>query len=183
MLGTSRVGGIPGVREAFGAFALAALAIGASASARRATVWYDTSTLHNQTVLDAPLSYQAWKDWAAELVSQERDTEAAGALRRSLSLFDRDPAVYDDLAAIERRLGRCDRAIPLFRVALVFDPTRYPTAVRLIGCLAALGDFAGAREEIRLLSIRGRVEYEGLESMVWDAETDSMVRRDTARTR
>ncbi|MDH5282993.1 MAG: hypothetical protein OEW80_03810 [Gemmatimonadota bacterium] len=173
MLGAGRLARIPGVVEGLGAAALVVLSVGAFAAAQRATVWYDTSALHGQTVLDAPLSYQAWRDWAAELVRQERDTEAAGALRRSLSLFDRDPAVYDDLATIERRFGRCDWAVPLYRVALLFDPNRYPTAVRLVGCLVALRDFASAREEISRLVSRGRVEYMGLESVVEEAESDS----------
>jgi tetratricopeptide (TPR) repeat protein len=178
-VGSGRLGSIPGLREAVGGLALVLLAVSASYSGRRATVWYDTSTLHAQTVLDAPLSYRAWQGWGGELANQGRDTEAAGAKLRSLSLFDRDPAVYDDLATIQRRLGRCDRAVPLYRVALAFDPDRYSTAVRLVGCLVTLGDFAAAREEISLLSARGRPEYAGLEAMLEEARPDSIGPRDS----
>jgi len=180
-VGSSRLGRIPGLREVLGGLALVVLAVGASFSGRRATVWYDTATLHAQTVLDAPLSYRAWQDWGGELVNQGKDTEGAGAKLRSLSLFDRDPSVYDDLATIQRRLGRCDRAVPLYRVALAFDPDRYSTAVRLVGCLTTLGDFAGAREEIRLLSARGRPEYAGLETMLQEAPPDSTAARDSSQ--
>src|SRR5262249_44261543 len=84
-------------------------------------------------------------NWAGDLVLHEEYQGAEAAYARSLTLFDSDPNVYDDLASLYRRTGRCEASIALYRRALALDPTRGQTTIRLIGCLVDRGRFAEAR--------------------------------------
>jgi hypothetical protein len=154
------------LRLGFGTVCLALLALGVLGSARRLPVWRDSQTLFAQTVRDAPRSYWAWRNQAGSLVLQGRELEAIEAYRRSLELFDRDPTVYDDLAGVERRLGRCGRAVPLLREALRLDPERHQTAARLVGCLTTLAEWDAARQVARERVARGRDEFRRLMAMV-----------------
>ena len=146
------------------------LALGLWRSATRLPVWRDNTTLFQTTVADAPKSYWAWRSWAGDLVLQNRPDEAFAAYRHSLSLFDRDPVVYDDLASLYRRTGHCATAIPLFRAALAIDSTRHMSASRLIGCLTAMGAFDAARAEARHRVAMGREEFASLLTLVDSAE-------------
>ena len=153
-------------RRAAGAAAVALLALGVWRSATRAPVWTDSRTLYAQTILDAPRSYWAWRNYAGDLVLQGRPDDARAAYARSLSLFDRDPTVYDDFAGLERREGRCDRSLPLLDQALHLDPERPQTAARLIGCLVTLGAFDSARGVARRQVAGGHEEFRSLLGLV-----------------
>jgi tetratricopeptide (TPR) repeat protein len=126
--------------------------------------------LFGQTVLDAPRSYWAWRNWAGDLVLREQPDSAAASYRRSLDLFDRDPEVYDDFASLNRRTGHCEAAVPLFRRSLELDPARHQTAARLIGCLVTLRQFDAARAEAAGRIGLGREEFRDLRALVDSAE-------------
>ncbi len=152
---------------ALGAGMLWALVLlGVVRSAARLPVWADNSVLFATTVRDAPRSYWAWRNYAGDLVLQGRGIEALAAYRRSLQLFRGDPTVYDDLAGVDRRRGRCDLAVLLMTQALSLDAGRDQTAARLIGCLVTLRDFDSARAVARTRMARGREEFATLLQMV-----------------
>lgn len=159
-----------GPRLVFGAVAWTWLLLGAGRSALRQPVWRDNQTLFQQTIRDAPQSYMAWRGWGGQLVLEQRLPEAEAAYRRSLSLFDRDPNVMDELAGILRRESRCEESVPLMRQALQLDPARYQTASRLVGCLTTLGRYAEARDEIHRHSAAGHPELDGLLRLVDSVE-------------
>ena len=144
--------------------------LGMVRSARRQPVWRDNTTLFRQSIVDAPLSYWAWRNWAGDLVRQDRSAEAETAYRRSLELWSRDPQVFDDFANFNRRMGRCDQAVPLFRKALELDSSRNLAAARLIGCLVSLRDYASARSEADARIAAGRKEFKLLREMIDRAE-------------
>lgn len=145
--------------------------LGAARMAWRLPVWRDNTTLFGTTIVDAPKSYWAWRNWAGDLVLANHPAEARAAYERSLALFDRDPTVYDDLASFERRSGRCDLAVPHFRAALAIDSTRYMTTSRLIGCLTVVGDYDAARALARSAMTAGRKEFATLLQLVDSAAT------------
>jgi hypothetical protein len=154
------------VRRIATAVVLLLCCAGIARSARRLPVWRDNTTLFGTTIVDAPRSYWAWRNWAGDLVLTGHPAEARAAYERSLGLYDRDPTVYDDLASFERRGGRCDLAIPHFRASLAIDSTRYMTTSRLIGCLTAVGDFDAARVLARSAMAAGRKEFGALLQLV-----------------
>ncbi len=149
-----------------GACAWGLLLAGAARSAARLPVWRNNQVLYAATIRDAPESYWAWRNYAGDLVLQGRPDDARAAYARSLSLFDRDPTVYDDFAGLERREGRCDRSLPLLGQALQLDPGRLQTAARLIGCLVTLGAFDSARAVARRQAADGHEEFRNLLYMV-----------------
>jgi len=153
-------------RRVVGGLALGLCLLGAARSAVRLPVWRDNTTLFGTTIVDAPKSYWAWRNWAGDLVLTDHPAEARAAYEHSLALFDRDPTVYDDLASFERRSGRCDLAVPHFRAALAIDSTRYMTTSRLIGCLTVVGDYAAARALARNALAAGRKEFGTLLQLV-----------------
>jgi hypothetical protein len=157
-----------------GAALMLILVLGLARSTTRNPVWRDNATLFGQTVRDAPLSYWAWRNWGGELVLEGREDEAALAYHRAIALYPGDPNVYDDLASLSRREGRCGDAVPLFRRSLEIDPERLQTAARLIGCLATIGDFDGARREAESRLRAGRKEFGALAALV-----DSIERQET----
>lgn len=165
----------PGTSIVLGVAIYLVLGLGLVASTRRLPVWRDNQVLFARTVVDAPLSYWAWRNQAGSLVLQGREREALDLYRRSLSLFDRDPTVYDDFAGVERRLGHCDRAVPLLRRALQIDPERHQTAARLVGCLTTLGAWDTAREVARERLTRGRAEFGELLHLVDSAQRSAQV--------
>ncbi len=154
----------------FGAVAWALLLAGIGRSRARLPVWRDNQVLYAATIRDAPQSYWAWRNYAGDLVLQDRPDDARAAYARSLALFDRDPTVYDDLAGLERREGRCDRSLPLLDQALRLDPERHQTAARQIGCLVTLGRFDSARAVARARVARGHEEFRSLLGLVDSAE-------------
>ncbi len=149
-----------------GACAWGLLLAGATRSALRLPVWRNNQVLYAATIRDAPESYWAWRNYAGDLVLQGRPDDARAAYARSLSLFDRDPTVYDDFAGLERREGRCDRSLPLLDQALHLDPERPQTAARLIGCLVTLGAFDSARGVARRQVAGGHEEFRSLLGLV-----------------
>ncbi|HSB52779.1 MAG TPA: tetratricopeptide repeat protein, partial [Gemmatimonadales bacterium] len=153
-------------RPVIGALALVLCLLGVARSAVRLPVWRDNTTLFGTTVVDAPRSYWAWRNWAGDLVLTDHPAEARAAYQHSLALFDRDPTVYDDLASFERRSGRCDLAIAHFRASLAIDSTRYMTTSRLIGCLTLVGDYDAARALARGAMAAGRKEFGSLLQLV-----------------
>ena len=154
----------------FGACAWAVVLAGVVRSAARLPVWRNNQVLYAATIRDAPESYWAWRNYAGDLVLQDRPEEARAAYARSLGLFDRDPTVFDDAAGLERREGRCDRSLPLLDRALALDPERHQTAARLIGCLVTLGAFDSARAVARERMARGHEEFRSLLSLVDSAD-------------
>jgi tetratricopeptide (TPR) repeat protein len=147
--------------------------LGLARISTRNPAWRDNATLFAQTIRDAPLSYWAWRNWGGELVLEGREAEAAEAYRHSIQIFPHDPNVYDDYASLTRREGRCGEAVPLFRRSLELDPERHQTAARLIGCLAAIGDYAGARREAESRLRAGRREFGSLVTLI-----DSLARQE-----
>ncbi len=162
--------GTPGRARLIGAGVVVLTLLGIVRSATRQPVWRDSTTLFGQTIVDAPLSYWAWRNWARDLAQREHPAEAEAAYQRSLELWDHDPQVFDDFATFSRRAGRCEPAIPLFRKALELDPSRHLTAVRLIGCLVNVGDYASARSEADARIAIGRKEFQMLREMIDRAE-------------
>lgn len=157
-------------RRLAGAIFLTLLGLGVWKSAARHPVWKDNSTLFARTIVDAPRSYWAWRNYAGDMVLKGREPEARSAYEQALTLFDRDPQLLDDRASFERRTGHCDRAVDYFRMALALDPGRHMTAARLIGCLSALGRFDEARGVANDRIERGRGEFETIRAMVDRAE-------------
>lgn len=157
-------------RRAAGAAAVALLALGVWRSATRAPVWTDSRTLYAQTILDAPRSYWAWRNFAGQMVLDGREALAREAYAHAISLFDRDPQVYDDRGSFERRTGHCERAVVQYRLALALAPGRDMTAARLVGCLSTLHRFDEARAVAREHLQRGRPEFETLLVLVDSAE-------------
>jgi hypothetical protein len=153
-----------------GLLVLLLLGLGVWRSATRAPVWRDNRTLFSQTILDAPRSYWAWRNYAGQMVLDGREAEARGAYAVAEGLFDRDPQLHDDRASFERRFGHCDRAVPHFRIALALDPDRHMTAARLIGCLTYLKRYDEARAVAADRLERGRGEFAAIRAMVDSAE-------------
>ncbi len=160
----------PWGRRAAAGVAVVLISLAAARMATRLPVWRDNTTLFGTTVIDAPKSYWAWRNWAGDLVLTDHPAEARAAYLHSLALFDRDPTVYDDLASFERRSGRCDLAVPHFRSALAIDSTRYMTTSRLIGCLTAVGEYDAARALARRAMTAGRKEFGTLLQLVDSAD-------------
>jgi hypothetical protein len=140
--------------------------VGIARSAERQSAWRDDTTIYGQTIVDAPLSYWAWRNWAGDLARRDRPVEAEAAYRRSLDLWDRDAQVLDDYGNFTRRSGRCAQAVPLFQKSLGIESTRHLTAARLIGCLVTLGDYASARSEADARIAMGRKEFSSLREMI-----------------
>jgi tetratricopeptide (TPR) repeat protein len=69
----------------------------------------------------APASFEAHRDLAAALSAQGRDTESRAELERALALMGRDPTSWFNLGNLERRAGRPDSALALYRRAESFD--------------------------------------------------------------
>jgi len=158
------------LRLSFGALAWTWLLLAGARSAIRQPVWRDNPTLFKRTIMDAPQSYLAWRSWGGQLVQEARLPEAEAAYRRSLSLFDRDPNILDELAGVLRRQQHCDESVPLLEHALRMDPARNQTASRLVGCLSTLGRYDAARDLIHQRAAGGRPELEGLLSLVDSVE-------------
>jgi hypothetical protein len=146
------------------------LLLGLWRTTTRLPVWRDNTTLFSTTIIDAPKSYWAWRNWGGDLVLQNRVEDAFAAYRRSLALYDRDPAVYEDVASLYRRTGHCDTAVPFFHRALAIDSTRHMSASRLIGCLTAIGSYDSARAEARRRIAMGREEFGSIIALVDSAE-------------
>ncbi len=157
-------------RMAAGAAILVLLALGIGRSATRAPVWRDSRTLYAQTLLDAPRSYWAWRNYAGQMVLDDREADARGAYAYAITLFDRDPQVYDDRGSFERRTGHCERAVIQYQLALGLAPGRDMTAARLVGCLSTLRRFDEARAVAQERLRRGRTEFETLLVLVDSAE-------------
>ncbi|HVE77917.1 MAG TPA: tetratricopeptide repeat protein [Gemmatimonadaceae bacterium] len=139
----------PAARGAGVALLAGLLVAGVWRSADRQRVWRDNPTLFAQTVLDAPLSYNAHRLLAIELFRVHKDAQAEREMRVAMLLFDRDPVLFEDLAARYQLAGMCQHAVPLYEKAIALDPRRRKPRGYLADCLIQLGRFEEAAAAAR----------------------------------
>ena len=116
-------------------------------SARRQRVWRSNDILFRQTVLDAPLSYQAHWAYAAQLYRAGNHAEAEAEYRLAVRLWPHDPNLLADLGDRYAAAGACERATALYRQALELAPTQWTSRTKLVLCLLDSGNLEGARVE------------------------------------
>lgn len=95
------------------------------------------------TLQDAPGDYRAW--WMAGQLAFQRseDAEGAAAIRSAVRLYDGDPNLLVDAAALELSAGRYAEAESLTRRALALVPGFSTARNRRILSLLGLGRCAG----------------------------------------
>jgi tetratricopeptide (TPR) repeat protein len=118
---------------------------GALRSAIRQPVWHDDHTLFASGVADAPRDYYAHYLWADQLFTEGKADAAKAEATRAIELSGGYPPALALLASAYAKDGDCDRAIPLWRRALVAKPWLLPPRVGLVTCLVQTG--AGAEAQ------------------------------------
>ncbi len=119
--------------------------LAAARSATRAAVWKDNETLLQQVEHEAPDNYRAHRTRALHLDRQGLLDDAAREYRRSMTLWDRDPKVYEDLAILLDRQGRDSEAAAVLRDGLGIEPAAPAMRSKLYYIEAARGDWPAAR--------------------------------------
>jgi Flp pilus assembly protein TadD len=141
---------LEGPRRRLAAGVVAAIAIPAALlSMLRAPAWADTETLALRTLQDAPEDYRSW--WMVGQFALKRGdlVEGAAAIRRAVQLYDGDPNLLVDAAALALSSGRYGDAESLTRRALQLVPEFSTARNRRILALLGLGRCTEAREEAR----------------------------------
>jgi hypothetical protein len=125
------------------------LLIGGGFSMLRAPVWADTEVLAQRMLQDAPGDYRSW--WMVGRYALKRGEQAEGraALREAVRLYDGDPNLLVDAAAIELSSAGYHEAEALSRRALELVPGFATARNRRILALLSLGRCTEAREETR----------------------------------
>lgn len=118
---------------------------GAARSVQRAGIWRSNEAVFTQGVSDAPRSYRAWRMLGIHFHGAQRWEAAEVALRRSLTLWDRDPSVYEALGLTLVQLDACDKAIPVLERGIAVDSSRVFARARLFFCQTKLERWVDAR--------------------------------------
>jgi len=138
------------------------LGLGIGKTVRRYHVWQDQFTLFQQTMIDAPLSYQAHFGYADLLARMGRRQEAETEYRVTIRLFPemedgtmlahRTARVYQNLGDLYRSSGLCRRAIEAYDDALAQSASIEYNDIRrsLIACLLYEGDYRRGAAEARI---------------------------------
>ena len=153
---------LEGPRQRVAAGLVAALAIpGAILSMLRAPVWADTETLAQRMLQDAPRDYRSW--WMVGRYALKAGDEAEGtaAIRQAVRLYDGDPNLLVDAAAVELSAGRYGEAEGLSRRALELVPEFSTARNRRILSLLGLGRCQEAREEAQRAARYGDPAWRG----------------------
>ncbi len=114
-------------------------------SAERATVWKTQSIFFAHLVDDAPRTYRAHYVASRFYYGEKRYPEALAEARAALALYRRDAHVHEQLGQVLRTMGRCEEAVPVLAEGVRLSPRETTVRSRLIECLLAGGDTAGAR--------------------------------------
>lgn len=138
------------------------LGLGIGKTMSRYPVWHDQFTLVHQTMIDAPLSYQAHFDYANLLAQTGRAQEAETEYRVAVELFPdmadgtklarRTARVYQNLGNLYRAAGLCRPAIEAYDNALAQSASVEYNDIRrsLIACLLYEGDYRRGAAEARI---------------------------------
>jgi hypothetical protein len=126
------------------------LAMGASRSASRQTVWRDGASLWFQTVIDAPLSYRAHHAYGSLLFEVKMEGSAEKEYRRAIQLYPEGVPVSIDLGDKYRVAGHCEPAIREYQAVLRKLPNHISVRASEVACLLYLGRYREAAAEARL---------------------------------
>jgi Flp pilus assembly protein TadD len=131
-----------------GRAAIAALAIllvgGAVRTHTRAGIWRDHATFFPALVRDAPGSYRA--DWVAAMMAYMRGDSVGGErlMRRGLSIYQGNSAMWADLARVMERQGRWSEAADYYWASFRLDSRRHAEAARAIASHLQAGEVESA---------------------------------------
>ncbi len=99
------------------------VAMGFTRSALRQMVWRDNDTLFPTTVRDAPNSYRAHQIMGGWLFATGFRGEGEKEMWQAIRLFPYDPIPPFLMAEEYRKMGACDRAVPLYKWSLATTDT------------------------------------------------------------
>ena len=135
-------------RIAFAAITGTLLLAGAVRSELRQPVWRDNDALFSATVKDAPTSYRAHQIMATWLFIRDFKGEGEQEMLQAIRLFPYDPIPPYLLAEQYRKVGACERALPLYRWSLEVTDTAAGFALAPYArCLVETGDYTTARAQ------------------------------------
>lgn len=147
------------LRLALPALGLALIVAAGVRSAERATVWRTQATFFTRLVLDAPDTYRAHYVTSRFYYGENRYPEAEREARRALTLYRRDVRVHEQLGQVLRAQGRCRDGLDVLGEGVRLAPGETTIRSRLIECLLAVGDTAGARATAEAGVAAGHSEF------------------------
>lgn len=169
------------VRLAAAAAGLALLAVAAIRSAERATVWSTQSVFFARLVEDAPRTYRAHYVASRFYYGERRYDEAEREARRALELYPFDPHVHEHLGQVLRTTGRCREAVPVLAEGVRLSPRETTIRSRLIECILATGDTAGARDAAAEAVKAGLAEFKATAKRLRQRDTTPAVPSQSGR--
>jgi protein O-mannosyl-transferase len=149
------------VRMTAAVAAIALLVIAGVRSADRALVWRTPDRFFRNLEVEAPRTYRAHQVASRFYYGERRYAEAERAGRRALELYRGDFNVHDQLGQVLRTQGRCGEAIPILAEGVAVAPAETTIRSRLIECMLAVGDSAGARRAAAAGVAAGQPEFSG----------------------
>jgi hypothetical protein len=149
---------------------LAAIGLGVTRSALRQRDWKNDILLFTRMTLDAPGNYRGHALLGRHLFAQGHRQEGIQQMLIALDLYADDDAIWSDTADLYRRMGRCDKAMPLYRRAIALDHAQPNVRGSMASCLMRLGRFAAARQELQSLTADGYIQFQFMLPAVDSAE-------------